>query len=108
MVYRALFLFPALLLLAVPARADAVDGNWCSRDGRSILIDGPSVTIPSGAHVTGEYSKHVFRYVGPANGPESGHDIRMYLNGDDILRIRRLIDGIEQPEEVWRRCEPIV
>ncbi|WP_372530056.1 hypothetical protein [Oricola sp.] len=108
MVVRALFLLPAFLVLAAPARADVVDGNWCSGDGRSINIDGTLVTIPSGVHVRGEYSRHVFRYVGPADGPESGHDIRMFLNGDNILRIRRFIDGVEQPEEEWRRCKPIV
>lgn len=108
MINAALFLFLALVLMAFPARADAVDGNWCAMDGRSMMIDGPSVTIPSGAHVRGEYSRHIFRYVGPADGPESGHDIRMFLNGDDILRVRRFIDGVEQPEEVWRRCGPIV
>lgn len=108
MINAALFLFLALVLVALPARADAVDGSWCSGDGRSMMIDGSSVTIPSGAHVQGEYSRHVFRYVGPADGPESGHDIRMFLNGDDVLRIRRFIDGVEQPEEVWQRCKPIV
>ena len=108
MINAALFLFLALVLVALPARADAVDGNWCADDGRSIVIEGPSVTIPSGAHVTGEYSRHAFRYVGPADGPESGHDIRMFLYGDDILRIKRFIDGVEQPEEVWKRCKPIV
>lgn len=101
-------LFLVSLFLAVPARADAIDGNWCSADGRSLSIDGPSIRIPSGAEITGEYSRHVFRYVGPVGDPEAGHDVRMRIFSDDDMRLERFIDGASQPEEEWHRCKPIV
>jgi len=36
------------LLTAVPARADAIDGNWCAGDGRSMTISGPAIVTPGG------------------------------------------------------------
>ena len=38
----------ALLLgVATAARADAIDGKWCN-GAKSIAIDGPPITLPSG------------------------------------------------------------
>lgn len=99
--------FLALALLTGPARADAIDGDWCSEDGRSLTIDGSAIRIPSGARTTGEYARHMFRYVGPSGDPEAGHDIRMRIYSDDDMRLERFIDGVGQPEEQWRRCKPI-
>lgn len=103
------FLLTSLLLavLTFPARADAIDGNWCAQDGRSLTIDGPKIRIPSGAQITGEYTRHLFRYVGPVADPEAGHDVRMRIRSDDDMRLERIIDGVTQPEEQWRRCKPI-
>lgn len=92
---------------ALPAKADAVDGDWCADDGRTLTIDGVNIRIPSGLEIMGEYSRHAFRYVGPAGDPEAAHDVRMFLSGDDVLRVERFIDGVEQPEEEWNRCNPI-
>lgn len=107
MTRRILLAFFAILLFSVPARADAIDGDWCSGDGRMMSIDGPSIRIPSGAQITGEYARHAFRYIGPIGDPEEANDVRMQLRSEDDLRVGRIIDGIEQPQEEWRRCKPI-
>jgi hypothetical protein len=91
----------------MPARADALDGSWCSDDGRSLTIDGPKIRTPTGAKVTGEYARHSFRYVGSIGDPEEAHDVRMLLWNEDDLRIDRIVDGVKQPEESWHRCKPI-
>lgn len=49
------------------ARADAIDGNWCAEDGRTLTINGPRITTPAGSTITGDYSRHGFVYVIPAN-----------------------------------------
>ncbi|MFZ2103623.1 MAG: hypothetical protein WAU86_23975 [Oricola sp.] len=72
-----------------------------------MTIDGTSIRIPSGAKITGEYARHAFRYVGPVGDPEETHDVRMQLWAEDDLRVNRLIDGSEQPQEEWKRCKPI-
>lgn len=107
MTRRFLFAFFALLLFSCPVRADAIDGDWCSADGQSMSIAGPSIRIPSGAQITGEYNRHAFRYIGPIGDPEEAHDVRMQLWSDDDLRVNRLVDGVEQPQEDWHRCKPI-
>ena len=97
----------SLLLLAVPAHADSVDGDWCADDGRSLTISGPQIRIPSGAQITGEYGRHSFRYIGPAGDPEEAQDVRMQLWSEEDLRIQRVVDGVMQPVEQWKRCKPI-
>jgi len=101
------FALGALFLVTIPACADVIDGDWCADDGRTITIDGPQIRIPSGKQITGEYSRHVFRYVGPIGDPEEAHDVRMQQWSDDDLRINRIVDGEAWPEEVWHRCKPI-
>lgn len=96
-----------LVLAALPARADAIDGDWCAPDGRSMTIQGEAMRIPSGAEIIGEYSRHSARYVGPPDDAEGGHDVRMSMRGDDDMRLQRIVDGDSRPEEQWRRCRPI-
>jgi len=93
---------------AALAHADAIDGNWCAGDGRSLTIDGSSIHTPTGAELTGEYTRHAFRYIGEIGSAEEAHDVRMQLWADDELRIDRIVDGAPQPQETWRRCKPIV
>ena len=47
---RQIVLAAAILAaLATPAAADAIDGNWCSPDGRHFFIQGPSIVTEDGA-----------------------------------------------------------
>ena len=61
----------ALLLPAGAARADSLDGRWCTFDGRRMSIDGPEITGPGNVHVTGEYVRGALVYGLPGPGPGS-------------------------------------
>ena len=95
----------AFVLASLPAHADAIDGDWCSRDGRHMRIEGPSITIPSGARISGDYSRHTFRYSGPAGDPEEGQDIAMRLLSEELMTLTRTAGGDAGPAEEWRRCQ---
>ena len=62
----------ALMLLAGPALADAIDGNWCHSDGRRFTIRGPEIVTPGGKHMEGNYGRHSFSYTVPAPEPGAG------------------------------------
>ena len=88
----ALLFSAAVLLLASPARADAIDGKWCSTtEVAHFTIAGPSNVTPAGTQTTGDYFRHAFSYIVPANDP--GETIVMRL--------------LNVEEELWRRCEVI-
>jgi len=40
--------------LCAPARADAIDGEWCAGDGRHFSIRGPAITTPGGNAIQGD------------------------------------------------------
>ena len=83
------------------ARADAIDGSWCYK-GRHLAIEGPSILIPSGKQITGQYDRHSFVYQVPPGDKGAGTSIFMVLLDEDTMTLRT---GSEQSEpEVWRRC----
>ncbi len=90
----------ALLLLATPALADKIDGEWCFAT-QSLLIDGPSIRTPGGSSIKGSYSRHNFSYVVPAPEPDAGTEIDMQLISEEAMTLSRGKSG--KPEE-WRRC----
>ena len=94
-----------LVLGAVSAHADAIDGDWCSADGRHLRIDGPSIQTPSGARISGDYHRHGFHYVGPTGDPEDGQDIRIVQRSEEEMSLSRKTGADEGPAETWRRCE---
>ena len=62
----------AVLLAAGAARADAIDGDWCSAGGQRMSIRGDNITIPSGKQIVGNYSRHAFDYVIPPGDRRCG------------------------------------
>ena len=91
------------LLCASPAFADAIDGDWCGEGGRHFKITGPSIELGAGATVSGDYSRHAFRYSVPAGEPDAGSEVLMDLQGEHLLHVRR---G-SSPVEEWRRCSTV-
>lgn len=89
-----------LVFLSSPAHADAIDGEWCNARGQKLSIDGPSLITPYGTRMEGDYDRHGFRYVAPANDPDAGHKIIMSLFSDDDMQ---LVRNNGTPES-WRRC----
>ena len=78
-------------MLAGPALADAIDGNWCHTDGRRFTIRGPEIVTPGGKRMEGNYSRHWFSYVAPAPEPGAGEtDLHDAANENTVyLRLRR-------------------
>ena len=95
----------AFVLAAFPARADAIDGDWCNAT-RHLTIKGPDIVTPGGARLKGDYDRHAFTYVVPAKESGAGQTINMILVDDDTVYLR----AGEKPgfgpgeAEVWRRC----
>jgi hypothetical protein len=84
------------------ARADAIDGNWCARDGRVMTIEGPAIVTPGGSQISGNYSRHAFSYVVPPGESDAGSTILMILLNEDTVRID---PGNGAAEEIWHRCD---
>lgn len=99
----------AALLPAGPARADAVDGDWCFSDGRRMSINGPEIITPGRTRTEGDYDRHAFSYTVPKNEPGAGTVVSMVVIDDDTLFLNQ---GAKQsfpaakPQEVWHRCGP--
>lgn len=92
-------------LLATPARADAIDGDWCN-GGHHMEISGSTIVTPGRNRLQGEYNRYRFAYIVPANEPGAGGEISMVMiRGQDIVHLRRA--GQSGEPEVWRRCKPI-
>lgn len=92
-------------LSTAPALADRIDGDWCDATGKHIKIDGPTIEIPSGRIMTGDYNRHGFRYVGPEGDPEAGVEVVMQQFSEEEMGLIRRVGGANQPVETWRRCQ---
>jgi hypothetical protein len=88
------------------ARADVIDGNWCSGDGRHFSISGPSIVTPGGAKTEGNYSRHAFSYTAPPNEPSAGAQIFMALLNETTVRLRVGADPAA-PTQIWKRCDVV-
>jgi hypothetical protein len=86
--------------LAQPAFADAIDGNWCSGDGKRMSINGPAIVTPGGHQISGDYTRHYFTYVVPSGEAGAGATVRIQLLGEYLAHARQG-DG---PVQEWRRC----
>jgi hypothetical protein len=94
------------MLFAAPAKADAIDGNWCRPDGKHMAINGPEIVTPSGTRTKGDYDRHAFSYAVPANDPGAGATINMILVDENTVLSRADASPGFGPGEadVWRRC----
>lgn len=88
------------MLVATPAFADRIDGEWCHAS-QSLQIEGPKIRTPGGNQISGDYSRHGFRYVVPASEPEAGTEIVMHLVSEEQMTLSRK----DKPDETWRRCK---
>jgi hypothetical protein len=93
-------------LLAAPARADVIDGDWCRGDGRSMSIRGPQIVTPGGKTIQGDYTRHSFAYVIPAGEAGEGDSVSMILRNEFLVHVRQ--GGADAPVQEWRRCPPKV
>lgn len=87
-----------------PALADAIDGDWCSADGRHLSIAGPAIVTPGGARMEGSYTRHSFIYTAPTGEPGDGQEVQMRLLSETLVQIR--FGPPESPVQTWHRCSP--
>ncbi len=102
---RWILLLAGFAALAMPAegRADAIDGQWCTVDGKRIDINGPRIRTPGGTQMQGDYDRHGFRYVVPATEPGSGGTVNMRLVNDNVMH---LTPPGSTTIQQWNRCGP--
>lgn len=106
-----IWLNTVILLLAVTAGAafaDAIDGQWCSSDGRSIIIEGDRVVSPGGAKLIGDYDRHHFIFTIPAGEQNGGKEVDMVLVNPGTVHTRYKAAGVEVDTgnpETWIRCK---
>ncbi len=98
-----IFAAAAFLSLTVPARADAIDGDWCAADGRHFSIRGPAITTPGGNAIQGNYRRHSFSYVVPPSEAGAGQAIAMLLLNEEHVAVQT-----GNTTEVWLRCKPAI
>jgi hypothetical protein len=103
---RLLVALGSLLALATPARADAIDGDWCF-EAANLFIQGANVRTPGGNQIIADYDRHGIRYVVPPNEAGAGSNIVMrLLNDDNATLVKKTSSGDAAPEN-WKRCKPI-
>lgn len=98
----------ALLSGSRGARADAIDGHWCHKDGRRMSIEGSRFVTPGGTSMEGDYERHGFAYVVPEGEANAGRRVSMALQNEDIIRlfIPGQGPGPSPPAiETWQRCD---
>jgi hypothetical protein len=101
----AAMIVSGLLLGSVnPARADAIDGNWCHPDGRRLTIRGRDIVTPGGMRMQGDYTRHSFAYVVPSGEPGPGETVSMILLSEYLMHSRQ--GGSDAPVQAWNRCPP--
>ncbi len=96
----AIAAFASLVILSMPARADAIDGDWCASDGRHFSIKGPAITTPGGNTIQGNYRRHSFSYVVPPGEASAGQPIAMLLLNEEKVAVQT-----GNRSEVWDRCK---
>ena len=88
--------------LAGEARADQIDGDWCSsKSRRQLNIQGRIIITPAGERVNGNYDRHYFDYLAPTGELEAGKRVQMRQVNDNVMLF--LAEGDPAPE-VWNRC----
>src|SRR5262245_61675373 len=103
MLLRVVFVGCVALFMGISAaRADAIDGQWCLASSH-FGINGPKIRTPGGNQIIGNYDRHGFTYVVPANEDGAGTQIVMVLLNEETVRLTRESSA----PEIWRRCKPI-
>ena len=92
-----------LLASAAIARADAIDGDWCTADGHQhMTISGADITTPGGKQIKGNYTRHAFDYVVPEGETGAGETVNILLRGEYLAVSRQ--GAADAPLKEWRRC----
>ena len=98
------------LVLSGAARADSIDGTWCSvQEARMLSIQGSQLIVDRSV-TTGQYSRHNFIADWPvpsADHPENGTRIHLRLMGETtMVGVKIRANGETTAPETWHRCQP--
>ncbi|MEH6752882.1 MAG: hypothetical protein V7788_01790 [Alphaproteobacteria bacterium] len=99
---RAVAIIVMLVSFSTTAQADAIDGNWCHSEFGNFEIRGSNILTPGGLQMTGEYSRHTFRYIAPPGERAATKAINMAIVDDETLHL--IVEEPDSSVEVWRRC----
>jgi hypothetical protein len=89
------------------ARADVIDGQWCSLDGKQhITIAGPNIVTPGEHKIVGDYSRHSFSYVVPDGEANAGMAVQMYLINPETVQSH--LGANDGPMTVWHHCKETI
>jgi hypothetical protein len=102
-VLRFLILSTVLAILATPAMADAIDGDWCAKIGRHLNIDGANLKTPGGNNIIGDYDRHGFTYVVPKGEVHASKTIHMQMQSEQLMLLTLPGGSVEK----WNRCEVV-
>lgn len=86
------------------ALADAINGDWCNKDGSHLRIDGPQIELAPGQLVQGKYSRHAFSYIAPKGDFDEGKEILFILRSETEMRRVRSPNAMPLHEDTWQRC----
>ncbi len=107
----ALVAAAACLHDSTAARAQTIDGDWCSIDGvRTMSIQGPTAIGPDGRSITGDYELRFFRFLVPAGERRAGAAMSMVLLDEDTARLTDTGDrwlATVAAGELWHRCRAL-
>lgn len=92
-----------LIVLAQPAWADSIDGEWCSPEGgKRLTIDGPTLRTPGGKTIQADYRKYSVTYTAPAGDWEAGQTIDLQF----VRRVGVRVTVRGGAESIWKTCPP--
>ncbi len=95
----------ALLMGPGAAGADAIDGNWCRKNGKRLSIEGARIMTPGGAAITGDYDRHGTSYIVPPGEPGAGKSMVMALVDEDTMQMSEgTLRVLAEIAETWHRC----
>jgi len=101
-------LVSAIVIVNAPAYADAIDGQWCSSEGRKFSINGSHIVTPDGTRTTGDYDRHAFAYTLPQGGPGAGTKISMLLVDENTLHLQTGANTTTfGSAQIWQRCSNV-
>ena len=105
--FQAILSVALLLAFPVaPARADQIDGKWCSMEGELIEVAFTDVTTLGGNAVKANYDRHHIDFVIPKGEKHEG----MVFSADQLnheqIRVTVIGDnGTGSPSEIWEKCQ---
>ena len=98
--------FACFMIMLSVLKVGAVDGKWCSDDGRTISVNGLTVVAANGLPAVGAYTEKAFYFAEPRADGRAGPEIWMEPKGPDAVRVSVVSEVQKEPppHDLWSRC----